>query len=70
MIGKGALARLRTKYPNGSRVRLEYMDDVDAPPPGTLGTVMRVDDAGTVHMKWDNGSTLGVVYGIDTISEA
>lgn len=70
MIGKGELARLRGRYPKGSRVRLEYMDDPYAPQPGTLGTVMCVDDAGTTHIKWDNGSTLGVVYGVDKISMA
>jgi Domain of unknown function (DUF4314) len=29
--------------------------------PGTLGTVDLVDDAGTVHVRWDNGSRLGMV---------
>lgn len=35
---------LRNKYPSGTRVRLVQMDDVQAPPVGTLGTVMGVDD--------------------------
>ena len=42
------------------------MDDPYAPvPPGTRGTVAAVDDVGTIHMKWDNGRTLGVVPGVD-----
>lgn len=29
--------------------------------PGTLGTVRLIDDAGTIHVDWDNGGTLGMV---------
>lgn len=32
---------------------------------GTKGTVNFVDDMGTIHMKWENGSTLGLIDGID-----
>lgn len=60
---------LRDKFPEGKRVRLVDMDDPQAPPQGTEGSVMFVDDTGTVHVKWDTGSTLGAVYGIDVISE-
>ena len=35
--------------------------------PGDEGTVFHVDDTGTVHVKWDCGSTLGMVYGVDVI---
>jgi len=41
------------------------MDDPQAPPVGTKGTVTRVDDTGTIHVKWDNGSGLGIVPGVD-----
>ena len=34
-------------------------------PSGTRGTVMLVDDAGTIHPKWDNGRTLGVIPNVD-----
>lgn len=44
------------------RVRLVVMNDQYTHiPPGTLGTVIMVDDFGTVHVQWDNGSRLGVV---------
>lgn len=33
--------------------------------PGTLGTVSFIDDAGTVHVKWDDGSQLGMIEGED-----
>ncbi len=59
------LEELRKNYPAGSRVELVHMDDFQAPPPGTCGTVKYVDDAGTIHVAWDTGSSLGLVYGVD-----
>ena len=41
------------------------MDDEEAPPKGTQGTVIGVDDEATIMVKWDNGSGLGVVYNVD-----
>ena len=58
---------LLKKYPVGSRVRLLKMDDVQAPPIGTLGTVKGVDDILSVMVSWDNGSGLNVVYGEEQI---
>ena len=55
----------RKTYPVGTRVRLVKMDDTQAPPAGTLGTVRFVDDAGTIHVNWDNGSSLGLVVPYD-----
>jgi hypothetical protein len=43
------------------------MDDRYAPPPGTKGTVLGVDDTGSLLMRWDNGSGLNVVYGEDMV---
>jgi hypothetical protein len=45
----------------GTRVRLVRCSDPCTPPAGTLGTVQLVDDMGTVHVAWDNGSRLGMV---------
>ena len=56
---------LRAAYPKGSRVVLVQMDDIQAPPRGTKGTVQGVDDIGTIMVHWDNGSQLGVVLGVD-----
>ena len=58
---------LRKKYPAGTRVELVQMDDVQAPPAGTRGTVLGVDDIGSLLMKWDNGSGLNVAYGVDIV---
>ena len=56
---------LRERYPKGTRVELIRMEDDQAPPVGTRGTVTAVDDMGTIHVRWDNGSSLGVAYGAD-----
>lgn len=58
---------VRKEYPAGTRVELVSMDDPQAPPTGTRGTVMGVDDTGSLLMRWDNGSGLNVVYGEDSV---
>jgi hypothetical protein len=55
---------LRKRYPIGCRVELLRMDDVQAPPIGTKGTI-GVDDTASIMVKWDNGCGLNVVYGED-----
>ena len=62
------LSDLRRRYPKGSRVKLIRMDDPYCRDlkPGMLGTVMHVDDIGTIHVAWDCGSSLGVLYGVDS----
>ena len=62
---KETVERIRKEYSVGSRVELVRMDDPQAPPIGTKGTVRGVDDIGSVIVAWDNGSGLGVVYGED-----
>lgn len=66
---KEIIEMLRAKYPNGTRVRLVKMDDVQAPPIGTEGTVVGVDSIGNLLMHWDNGSGLNVVYGADEVEK-
>lgn len=56
---------IRREFPAGCRVELLQMDDVQAPPIGTIGTVIGVDDTGSIMVRWDNGSGLNVVYGED-----
>ena len=57
--------RLRKEYPAETRVELVQMDDPQAPPVGTKGTVLTVDDIGSVMVEWDNGCGLSVAYGKD-----
>ena len=64
---KATVERVRAEFPKGTRVVLEKMDDVQAPPIGTLGTVRGVDDTASLLVAWDNGSGLNVVYGEDRV---
>lgn len=59
--------RVRREYPIGTRVELVRMDDTQAPPIGTLGTIRGVDDTASLLVRWDNGSHLNVVYGEDVV---
>lgn len=58
---------IKNNYPKGTRIKLDRMDDPYHPvPEDTTGTVEHVDDIGTIHMKWDNGQSLGLVPGEDS----
>ena len=57
------------KDPNakeGMRIKLISMvDDPNPIPSGMEGTIILIDDAGIIHVNWDNGRRLGVIYGVD-----
>ena len=60
------LKQLKEYYKPGTRIRLVRMNDpYESVPQGTIGVVTGVDDLGTVHTVWSNGSTLGVAFGED-----
>ena len=59
------LASLRERFPQGARVELLRMDDLQAPPIGTKGTVRGVDDSGSIMVVWDTGGSLHVLFGVD-----
>lgn len=69
MISKEIIKDLRKTYPAGARVKLISMEDEQAPPVGTLGTVYGIDDIGSILVKWDNGSTLNVLYRVDSVKK-
>ena len=58
---------LREHYPAGARVELLQMDDPQAPPVGTKGTVIGVDDTGSLLVNWDTSSHLRVIFGVDVV---
>ena len=61
-MNQDKIKEIKQKYPKGTRIMLNSMDDPHHPvPTGTLGTVETVDDIGTIHMKWDNGQSLGLI---------
>lgn len=65
-IPREVVEKLKKQYPAGCRVELLQMDDIQAPPVGTKGTVIGVDDIGSIMVRWDNGSGLSVTYGEDS----
>ena len=64
-VKREIVEHLRRQYPAGTRVELVRMNDEQAPPIGTHGTVTGVDDLGSIMVSWDNGGSLSVVYGED-----
>lgn len=61
------IIRLKERYPVGSRIVLQHMDDPYTKiPAGTKGTVTYVDDMGQIGVNWDNGSGLSLIPGIDS----
>lgn len=69
MISREELKKIRAKFPKGTRIKLVRMEDVQAPPVGTLGIVESVDDIGSLVVCWDNGSNLRVLYGEDLVEK-
>ena len=58
---KAEIERLRRQYPEGTKVELVSMSDKQAPPAGTVGRVWGVDDAGSILVRWENGSSLSLI---------
>ena len=66
---KKTVDRVRAEYPSGTIVSLVRMDDPQAPPPGTIGNVIGVDDTASLLVEWQTGSSLNVLYGIDQVKK-
>ena len=65
---KAMVENLRRRFPPGTRVELVRMNDpFSTLKPGDRGTVEFVDDMGSVFCSWDQGSRLGVVFGVDEV---
>ena len=64
MYNRRRVEMMKERYPEGTRICLDSMPNDPRPiPPGTKGTVDFVDDMGTLHCKFDNGRSLGVIPG-------
>lgn len=58
---------VKEQYREGLRIVCDYMPNDPRPiESGTKGTIMYVDDAGSIHVKWDNGRTLALLYDVDS----
>ena len=65
-LDRETVRNLKERFPEGCRVKLDYMNDPWTKlPAGAEGTVRCVDDLGTIHVDWDCGSGLGIAYGED-----
>lgn len=62
---KEQVETVRQQYPVGCKVELISMDDPQAPPVGTLGKMIAVDDVGMIHVAWSTGCGLGSAFGQD-----
>ena len=65
MYNQKQVEQLRKRYPKGTRLCLAFMDEAGMPP-GLQGTVAFIDDAGPIHMHWENGRSLASVPGVDS----
>ena len=65
---KDYIEHLRRKYPPGTRLQLSCMEDEFPVPPGSMGTVECIDDAGQIHVDWDCGRSLALIPGVDSFS--
>ena len=68
-LNREQIFELKKEYPSGTKVRLIHMNDYQAPPAGTIGTVTSVDDMGTIRVSWENGSSLGLISGEDSFEK-
>lgn len=68
MLQSNNVQKLKERYAHGTRVKLISMDDTQAPQNGTMGSIINVDDIGTIHVAWDNGSSLGLIPDVDTFT--
>ena len=68
---KAYLENLRKQYPVGTKLQLSSMRDEKYPIlPGTIGEVTHIDDLGSIHMKWQNGSSLAIIPEVDSFRVA
>lgn len=64
---KSYLEQLRKQYPKGTKLQLISMRNEKYPIlPGTVGEVTHIDDAGSIHMRWENGSSLALIPEVDS----
>ena len=67
---KETVEELRLRYPIGSRVELVKMDDPQAPPIGTCGTVRGVAATGSLLVPGDHGGGRPALSGGDGVRKS
>ena len=61
--------KIREMYPEGTQIILQEMRGESQMPYGLKGTVKFVDDAGQIHMSWENSSSLALNIDEDTFEK-
>jgi hypothetical protein len=56
---------LAEKAVEGKRIKMIFMEDSEPIEPGQMGTIIKLDGAGQIQVKWDNGRNLSVIPGED-----
>jgi len=69
MMKQYQIEAYKRNYPAGTRVELNAMDGEGDMPKGLQGSVAFVDDAGQIHVDWDNGRTLALIPEADSFSK-
>lgn len=72
MINIQNVEKLREVYPAGTRVcLLSNMKDPygQGEKAAYTGSVAFVDDAGQIHVKWDNGGSIAIIPTIDSFTK-
>jgi hypothetical protein len=59
------MQHLTAKNIEGKRIKMIFMEDPEPIEPGAMGTVIKLDGAGQIQVKWDNGRNLSVIPGED-----
>lgn len=56
----------KNAYPKGTRIKLNCMAEESDMPKGLEVSVVLMDDAGQIHVDWDNGRGLALIPGVDS----
>ncbi len=56
-------------YPPGTRIQLTADMEGEHHRAGATGSVIVVDDIGSIHTAWDDGGSLAVIPGVDSFQK-
>ena len=65
MRSREEVEKIKKKYPIGTRIQLDHMDDKWPVLDGTCGTVEYIDDNGQIHVNWETSSSLALDVDVD-----
>lgn len=66
MLKQSQIDKIKKEYTEGTKVILLNMEGESQMPRGLKGEVDHVDDAGQIHVRWENGSSLAINAEVDT----